>query len=289
MEHASTAWMPAFLPVDGHDLHVALTEIDRRLNAMHPGRLGDRALLGYSMGAFDSLYIAGTAPTNQLPLLKFDRYVAIDPPVRLLHGASELDKSYEAPLAWPAAERTDNIENTFLKVAALSKSKLTAETPLPFNAIESRFLIGLTFRFSLRDIIYSSHRRHNMGVLRHALLNYRRAPAYREILRYSYQDYFSKFVTPYYQARGMAAPAAETLDKADDLRTYGSGLRANPRVRVLVNHNDILLTGEDLAWFRATFAPENLTVFPQGGHVGNLFKPVVQKTILAALAGLTGD
>ena len=33
MENASTAAMPAYLPVDGHDLHVALTEIDRRLNA----------------------------------------------------------------------------------------------------------------------------------------------------------------------------------------------------------------------------------------------------------------
>ena len=30
----------------------------------------------------------------------------------------------------------------FLKVAALSKSTLTPQTSLPFNAIESRFLIG---------------------------------------------------------------------------------------------------------------------------------------------------
>jgi len=35
-EHASTAAMPAYLPVDGHDLHVALTEIDRGLHALYP-------------------------------------------------------------------------------------------------------------------------------------------------------------------------------------------------------------------------------------------------------------
>ena len=64
MEHASTAALPAYLPVDGHDLHVALTEIDRRLNALYPDRLGDKALMGYSMGAFESLYIAATATTN---------------------------------------------------------------------------------------------------------------------------------------------------------------------------------------------------------------------------------
>ena len=65
MEHASTAALPAYLPVDGQDLHVALTEIDRRLNASYPGRLGHRALLGYSMGAFESLFIAATSTTKQ--------------------------------------------------------------------------------------------------------------------------------------------------------------------------------------------------------------------------------
>jgi ABC-type transporter lipoprotein component MlaA/pimeloyl-ACP methyl ester carboxylesterase len=305
MKHASTAEVPAYLPVDGRDLHVALTEIDRRLNASYPGRLGDKALMGYSMGAFQSLFVAATDPTNpppsdfgatsQLPvhrslgeggpLIKFERVVAISPPVRLMYGVSKLDEFYRAPLKWPVAERTDDIENTFLKVAALSKDTLTPQTSLPFSAIESKFLIGLTFRFMLRDIIFSSQRRHNEGVLHHPIWNWRREPLYQEILRYSYQDYFEKFVIPYYQSRGMASPA-EALEKAGDLRTYDAGLRANPDIRVIVNQNDFLLTDEDLAWLHATFPPEQLTVFPQGGHLGNLTNPTVQKTILGALAGL---
>jgi hypothetical protein len=108
---------------------------------------------------------------------------------------------------------------------------------------------------------------------------------YREIFRYSYQDYFAKFVIPYYESRGMASPAA-TLEKAGDLRSYDSGLRANPNIRIIVNHNDFLLTDEDLAWLGATVKPESLTIFNQGGHLGNLFNPAVQKTILGALSGL---
>ena len=42
----------------------------------------------------------------------------------------------------------------------------------------------------------------------------------------------------------------------------------------------------DLDWLRATFTQEQLTVFLQGGHSGNLSNPSVQKTILQALAGL---
>jgi ABC-type transporter lipoprotein component MlaA/pimeloyl-ACP methyl ester carboxylesterase len=285
MEHASTAAMPAYLPVDGHDLHVALTEIDRRLHAFYPDRLGDKVLMGYSMGAFESLYVAATGPTNQLPLVKFDRYVAINTPVRLMHGVSKLDEFYRAPLAWPEAERTDDIENTFLKVAALSKTKLTPRTSLPFNAIESKFLIGLTFRFMLRDIIFNSQRRNNQGILQQPLWNSRREPVYREILRYSFQDYFARFAVPYYRNRGLASPA-QALEKAGDLRTYDAGLRANPKIRVIVNENDFLLAHEDLAWLHATFAPAQLTVFPEGGHLGNLFNPAVQKTILGALSGL---
>ncbi|MGA2748536.1 MAG: VacJ family lipoprotein [Verrucomicrobiota bacterium] len=285
MENASTAAMPGYLPVDGHDLRVALTEVDHRLTQLYPGRLGKKALMGYSMGAFDSLYVAATEPTNQLLLLKFDRYVAINTPVRLLHGVSKLDEFYQAPLAWPDAQRTDNIENTFLKVAALSKDKLTPQTSLPFSAIESEFLIGLNFRFTLRDIIYSSQRRHNQGILRHPIWNFRREPVYKEILQNSYRDYFEKFVAPYYQTRGMSAPE-ETLTKAGDLRTYAAGLRANPDIRVIVNQNDFLLADDDLAWLHATFAPEQLTVFKQGGHLGNLYNPAVQNTIVKALSGL---
>ncbi|MHB8523889.1 MAG: MlaA family lipoprotein [Limisphaerales bacterium] len=287
MEHAATAALPAYLPADGHDVHVALTEVDRRLRALYPNRLGDKALMGYSMGALHSLFVAATEPRGgSNSLIQFDRYVAINTPVRVLHDVAKLDEFYRAPLDWPVAERTDNIKNTFLKVAALSKNTLTPQTSLPFSAIESKFLIGLTFRLMLRDIIFSSQRRNNQGVLQHPIRNWRRSPVYQEILQYSYEDYFKKFAIPYYQARGLPPPTAETLGKAGDLRTYEAGLRANPNIRIIVNQNDFLLADEDLAWLHATFAPEQLTVFAQGGHLGNLFNPAVQKTILGALTGL---
>jgi hypothetical protein len=67
------------------------------------------------------------------------------------------------------------------------------------------------------------------------------------------------------------------------LRTYNSGLRANPDIRIIVNENDFLLTDDDLTWLRDTFGPKQLTVFKRGGHLGNLVNPTVQKSILAAL------
>ena len=69
------------------------------------------------------------------------------------------------------------------------------------------------------------------------------------------------------------------------LRTYAAGLQANPDVRLILNRNDFLLPDEDLAWLKTTFAEDRLTIFEQGGHLGNLTHPAVQRAILAALAG----
>jgi pimeloyl-ACP methyl ester carboxylesterase len=91
---------------------------------------------------------------------------------------------------------------------------------------------------------------------------------------------------PYYWTRGIELGAPDTLAKAGDLRTYAPGLRANPNVRLIVNQDDFLLPAEDLAWLKTTFAADQLTVFEQGGHLGNLSHPEVQKAILAALASL---
>jgi hypothetical protein len=93
-------------------------------------------------------------------------------------------------------------------------------------------------------------------------------------------------VIPYYQTPGHISLTAEALEKAGDLRTYDAGLRANPNIRVIVTQNDFLLADEDLAWLHATFAPEQLTVFAKGGHLGNLFNPAVQKSIMGALANM---
>ena len=77
------------------------------------------------------------------------------------------------------------------------------------------------------------------------------------------------------------------MEKAGDLRTYDAGLRANPGIRVICNENDFLLTADDLAWLHATFATNQLTVFPQGGHLGNLANRALQKAILAALTPMS--
>jgi ABC-type transporter lipoprotein component MlaA/pimeloyl-ACP methyl ester carboxylesterase len=286
MEHASSTELPAFPPIDIRDLHVALTLIDRDLDAKYPQHLGQRSIMGYSMGAFQALYMAATEATNKVPLVKFERYVAIDSPVRLRYAVTNLDNYYQAPAAWPVAERQSDIENLLLKVASVATQPELQKAPLPFNSVESQFLIGLSFRLSLRDIIFSTQLRHNQGILLLKIDKWRRRAVYEEILNYSFQNYIDLFATPYDRTQGIDLNDPETVERGTDLRTCTAGLQGNPSIRVILNRNDLLLADSDIAWIEATFPPSQVTEFPVGGHVGNLSQPAVQQAILRTLEGL---
>lgn len=291
MREASSVNMPAYTPTDAHDLQLALTTIHRKLEGIYPGRIGEKAVMGYSMGAFQSLFMAGS--TNSPELIQFDRYVGINTPVRLLYGMSKLDEFYNAPEAWPADQRTEKIENTLLKIAALTKNSVTANPSstatnfvLPFDGVESKFLVGLVFRIILRDTIYTSQARHNQHVLKQPITPWHRKDLYDEIEQYSYRDYFAKFVVPYYKKRGIDLSSSNALDQASNLRALTGGLRANPNIRLMVNRNDFLLPPEDLAWLQSTIPADHMHIFEHGGHLGNLSHPEVQKVILGMLDGL---
>lgn len=286
MENASTAALPAYSPVDARDLHCALTQINQRLESRYPRRLGAKVLMGFSLGAFHSLIIAAGDATNAPGQLKFDRYVAIDPPVNLMFGIAQLDTFYNAPLAWPAAVRSQTMEATYEKAIALAKAPPGGAPAMSFDADEAHFLIGSGFRFILRDVIYSSQRRHNAGILKSRLQDSRREPAYAEILQYSYADYFQKFAAPYYLTRGVDLTDLQTMAAAGDLYAYAGALKDHDNIRVIANRNDILLGAQDVNWLQQTFDPSRITFFDHGGHGGNLAEAEVQRAIIRSIADL---
>ena len=283
MENASTANLPIYVPVDSKDLLVALTAMDRRLAKKHPTRITKRALVGMSMGGFMTLNLAVQDEGKNSELMSFDRYVAINSPVDMIYSAKLVDQFIHSPMAWPEAQRQDRINNTIHKATANGIISKRTGPPLTFDQIESEYLVGLSFRFGLRDLIFSSQIRNDQGVLQTPLSKWKREPVYHEIMQYSYRDYFYQFAVPYYQAKGINA--AELLRHAN-LRNNESKLRKQSKIHFLTNRNDFMLPNKDLRWLRKTFPSSRLKVFPQGGHLGNLNSPDVEQAILKALNGL---
>lgn len=280
MDNASMTHLPGHPPTDRAELMTFFKAIDERLEDSHPGKLGERSLIGYSMGGFHTLQLAATENQRGADLLHFSRYVAINPPVELSYGVKKIDSYATAPDAWPAAERGSRIDNTFLKTVYLAKNQPAPGEIIPLEATESKFLIGVSFRLVLRDMIFASQSRNNLGVLKTPISNWRRDSVYQEILGYRFEDYFMKMLMPYYLERGVKM--AEFKREAD-LKNFSQALSANRKVRLITNANDFIHAPGDVRWMRNTLGTKRVQVFPNGGHLGNLAEPHVQAAILKAL------
>jgi hypothetical protein len=308
MESAASVSVPGHAPTDARDLHAALDAVSRDLDARFADRVGPRIFMGYSLGAFHGFYIAAANADPANPLVHFDRYVLLDPPVRLAHGLERLDAFYNAPLAFPKPERVAQVQRILRKALRVAKAALeeggeaptysrldatdlgggTLEPsrPLPFTNLEAEYLIGLAFRRTLQSLLFVSQSREDLGILRTPRSGLRRWAAYEEIADYSYSEYLYGFVLPYYRDRLGRVASAEDLLRQNDLHAIAEPLRANPQLRVFANTNDFLTSSEDIAWLTDLVGREHVAFFPTGGHLGNLHKPEVQRAIMDSLEDL---
>ena len=270
IQEGSTAPVPGYQPTDCRDLVRALEIIHRDLERRYPERIGGRSLLGISMGAFHTLSIAAGAEELEPQGIVFDRYVAIHPPVNLLFGLRQLDSFYNAPLLWSEEEREARMNLALEKSAALLQQEEHLPAVAPLSNTEAQFLIGLLYRFGLRDVIHASQRKNNLGAIRSSLGSMRREQAYAEIMAYSFEEYYETFVLPSATNPGGGKAGRSEIERTGNLRTWETSLSQNRKVRVLTSRNDFLLSDKDLDWLSQTFTEDRLTLNERGGHLGTL-------------------
>jgi len=293
-ECASTSHVPGYAAADRQDLLHALTEIDAWMERKHGDHLGVRALVGCSMGGFQTLTLAAhlasakTAPAignndHCAKPLHFERFIAVNPPVDLHYGMAKLDSYQNAPAKWPAAVRQQRMNNTLHKIAAMMSAPLPAEKAVPIDATESQFLIGLTFRLTLRDAIYASQRRHDMGLLKQPLATWNRKAVYEEIMGISFAEYYKTFVLPYYRNTGVDT---SEFERDGDLVRGAPELARLSNIHIITSRNDFLLSPDHVSWLQRTFGPKRLTLLKQGGHMGAFADPAFHELLASKLADL---
>lgn len=281
MESAATSPLPGRLKHDAADIWNALSAIDASLERKFGQTIGKRVFVGASMGGYLGLSLATSPPQNST--LHIDRFLAINPPVDLFHGVQIIDEFQYAPEQWPSEHRQFLIDNTVHKLAALTNSPPQSLTAPPFCGVESKFLIGLNFRYTLRDVIYSAEKNHHLGLVSKPISSWNRKDAYREILCYSYTDYVSKIMIPYHLEHGGSN---QEFAYNRTLANRTTALRNHPGLRVITNRNDFLLRPQDLSWLQSTFGNKKLTLLPSGGHLGNIASPEIRQAIKHHLGDL---
>jgi len=235
-------------------------------------------LTGVSHGGYFTLMIAAREVAGTVGGLTFDRYVAVNPPPQLARAAQRLDQMFNAPLAWPAAERWKRMEEALHKALYFADNGLDVSGNIPLTRAESDFVLGVAFRFTLINVIEDSQQRDNLGVLKVKPGRFVCQDSFREIRRINYGEYNDRFLLPYLTKNGLVTNRQDLI-AATDLAQSAEFLRGNPKIRVQVCEDDFLLTAADVSWFRSTFGT-NLTVYSTGGHLGNLHVPAVQEALV---------
>jgi len=126
VESASSSWVPGFTPDDARDtsraIAAAIEDLEKNKDRTFPKRI----LTGVSLGAMQTLFIAAMEKTQ--PNLKFDRYLAINPPVDMLTAVRKVDGCISASKNWP--------ENQFfarLAVGAYKYMNIAPKQEKPFT------------------------------------------------------------------------------------------------------------------------------------------------------------
>ncbi len=284
IENGSSAPLIGYTPIDVDDIHTAFDLIDQHVVETYgESRITGRSLQGISMGSFHTAFLAGIQGMGVADhRVRFDQFASFALPVSLHHGLTVLDDYYRAPMQWPAGEREDRMVATVRKALQLGDGTFRPGTPLPFSDFEAEYLIGFAFRLTVMDLIWTTQRLDNRGVLLTELDPEYRSPAYWEILEYGWAEYFYAFVLPWLSEQGLAM-TEEAAFAAADLHYVEAGLMGNDKLWVYGSENDFLRRPEDNAWLTGLLPPGHVTLSEKGGHLGNAWNPKLREDVLAQL------
>jgi ABC-type transporter lipoprotein component MlaA len=291
IDRAATTAAPGYTPVDAGEVDRALAAVWADIQKREDGRYHQAALVGLSLGGLHALHIAAGSMESvdpevddigRLPSPPYAYYVALAPPVDPVYALEKLDAFFDAPLAWPPEERAARMREALFKAAALADRDRGEIRGLPFDETESDFLIGLGYRYLLRNTIFATQRRREQGILRTPYQWSRREPLYDEITHYGFGDYMDRFVMPYTERTIGAGRTQEELIGAAGVRGLEAALSGNERVWAVVNENDFVLGEDDREWLARVLGPR-LIRFADGGHLGNLHREEVRSALVELL------
>ncbi|MFA7822160.1 hypothetical protein [Aeromonas dhakensis] len=277
MAAASRSATPGYSPDDADDLYRAMQAV----RAQHPKlEVSEYLLTGYSLGALHAAFVSQLDETRRA--FDFKRVLLLNPPVNLYTSVSNLDKLvqtkvqginnstnfYDLVLGKLTRYFNDkgylDINEAMLYDFQQSKEKLSNE--------QMAMLIGTSFRFSSADIVFTSDLLNRRGLI--TPRDYRitestsLTPFFQMALRCDFDCYIAEQLMPMWRARYDGGSLNQLIDESS-LYALEDYLKGSDKIAVMHNADDLILGPGDIGFLRRTFG-DRLTLYPRGGHCGNL-------------------
>jgi predicted esterase len=277
MSAASRFATPGVSKDDAEDLYRVMQAVRAQQSNL---KITDYYLTGYSLGALDAAFVAHLDETRRS--FNFKRVLLLNPPVNLYTSITNLDKLVQTEVKG-INNSTTFYELVLAKLTRYFKQKgyVDLNDAVLFDFQQSKqhltneqmaMLIGSTFRFSVADIAFTSDLINRRGLITPPKYPISEGtsltPFLKRALQCDFNCYITEQVIPMWRARTDGGSLLQLVDQVS-LYALKDYLHNSPKIAVMHNADDVILGPGDLGFLRKTFG-DRLTVYPYGGHCGNL-------------------
>jgi hypothetical protein len=277
MVSASRLATPGFSTEDADDLY----RVMQAVKARHPDLpISKFYLTGYSLGALNAAFVSHLDETRRA--FNFERVLLLNPPVNLYTSISNLDRLVQTTV------KGINDHTTFYEVVLgkltryfQQRGYVDINDAMLYDFQRSRqhltndemaMLIGTSFRFSSADIAFTSDLLNRRGLItppgQPITEGTSLTPFFERALQCDFDCYMTNQLIPMWRQRFKGSSLNQLIQQTS-LYALEDYLRSSDKIAVMHNADDVILGPGDLGFLRRTFG-ERLTVYPYGGHCGNL-------------------
>lgn len=287
MVGASPYATPGYSPQDALDLYSVMQAIKKQQDDLE---VTDWHLTGYSLGGLQAAFVSHLDEQKQA--FNFKRVLLLNPPVNLYTSITNLNSLVTTQAVGSNDHRTfyevlmDKLTRYFNQKGHFDFNEAVlfdfqnSKQKLSDNQLA--MLIGSAFRFASADINFTSDLINRRGIITPAQQKINDGtsltPFFKRALLCDFECYIEQQLLPFWkvhfkqQKLALEPPTAEDLEElsqASGLHALADYLSTTDKIAVMHNADDIILGAGDLGFLKDHFA-ERLTLYPYGGHLGNL-------------------
>jgi pimeloyl-ACP methyl ester carboxylesterase len=281
---ASRSGAPGYTPEDARDLYDVMQKTLTTLRDRYDIKPTAIHFLGVSLGALQGAYLSVIdADEGKIGIAK---YLLVNPPIDLHYALKKIDEWSRLAQKFGPERSRELVSQALAIVDTFADEKpddpavidRLAKKFAGFTTEELQYLIAETLQSQLYELIYVTQVIQDQNVL--AAPKGDRRKRLQEAKSFTLVDYYWKIAVPLWQKHlGDLQADPESLLQRSSLAPIMDRLRSNPKVHILHNVDDFLAERKSIEALKEALG-DQVTLYPYGGHLGNLWYPENKKTIL---------
>lgn len=287
---SSQTGYPGITSDDAKDLYYATQKAMAYILRTYPQNKFERkGFFAASLGALEGAYLSEVDRTEKQ--INFDRIMLVNPPVNLVRGTQVLDQMFVESYMALGADKVKTLQERIFAEGYNIIVNLDIKDPnyflnldkrIPLSTVEKNLLVSASLRDFLPDTIFVSQQIKDLGILKGAVRWDSPGERGEDAKRFSLSEYLEKFLLLDFRARrnNDKLTIQDIGAESNFTPELAAKIKENPKVFLMHNADDFLITSEDLELLKSTFGPDRSYIFPSGGHIGNLWYAPNQKIIL---------